>query len=170
MTLALLLFDTIDFLRYEYYRPRKINRLLKHNPFIDFEKKGFKKNNNQLIGQISGYCVCVGIEWEAYQKKPNYYFKVLYNPLSLNRYITFNEFIKFNDLIDKDGFYINPNSIERSCSKRELFKYHYRDILRDIDKMIVFLKLKDYYSVSYDEWESSFTKAEEIHDDYLLMI
>jgi hypothetical protein len=52
--------------------------------------------------------------------------------------MTLNEFIKFNNIIEDDAYYINPSSIERSFSKRELSKYHYNDILKDINKMIDF--------------------------------
>jgi hypothetical protein len=165
--LFVLITGSFGFVKYEILRSKKIKKILSLAPFSNFENKGFRKNNNELVGQINGYYVCAGIEWEDFQKKPVHYFKVLYNPLALTRHITFSEFVKFNEILEQDGFYISPNSIEKTYSKKELAKYHYNDISREIGKMINFLNIKCLDSVSYDEWQESFSKANEIEDKYL---
>jgi hypothetical protein len=168
--LLVFLTGSLGLLKHEVWRPIIIRKRLDLVPFIDFKMKGFKYINNHLIGEIKGYSVCVGIKWESYQKKPDYYFKVLYNPMSLKRFMTLNEFIKFNNIIEDDAYYINPSSIERSFSKRELSKYHYNDILKDINKMIDFLKLKDLNSISYDKWKDSFSKIDDLESAYLSQV
>ena len=168
--LLVFLTGSLGLLKHEVWRPTIIKKKINLEPFTNFKMKGFKQSNNHLIGEIRGYCVCVGIEWESYQKKPDYYFRVLYNPMSLNRLLTLNEFIKFNDVLADNHYYINPNSIERSFSKKELSKYHYRDILRDINKMIDFLKSKDFYSINYDKWKDGFSKIDDLENEYLSQV
>lgn len=165
--LTVLITGSFGFVKYEVLRPKKKANSLNSAPFTNFRNHGFKENNKELIGQINGYHVCAGIEWENYQKKPIYYFRVLFNPLSLNRHITFSEFIKFNEVISKNEFYINPNRIEKSYSNKELAKNHYRDIIIEIEKMIDFLKFKGLKSISHKEWRTSISTIEKIEDDYL---
>ncbi len=130
--LILISIGTINLLKYEYFRPKKINHFLNLSPFSNFKMNGFKQINNEFIGEINGYCVTVGIEWESYQKKPVFYFKILFNPLSLKRNLTFDEFINFNDvLLLDDNFFITLNRIENTFSKKELSKIQYKDLLKN---------------------------------------
>lgn len=167
--IPLLVFITgsLSFLKYEVWRKYKIEKRLKFKPFSDFKIRGFKQFDRCLIGKINGYYVHVGIQWENYQKKPDYFFRVLYNPKSLGRFMKLNEFIKFNNELERDSFYVNPSCIENSFSKRELSKYQYRDILKDINKMIEFLKIKELNSIDYNKWEHSLSIVDNLESEYL---
>lgn len=167
--IPLLVFITGSFglLKYEVWRPTKIRKKLALKPFTYFKNRNFKQFDRYLIGKINGYYVCVGIEWENYQKKPAYYYKVLYNPKSLGRFITLNEFIKFNNELETNSFYINPSSIEKSYTRREFSKLQHRDILKDINKMIDFLKMNELNSIDYNKWKLSLSTVDDLESEYL---
>lgn len=163
------IFGTFDYLKHEIFRPNRIKRELNSDPFLVFRRTGFKAVDNELRGQIENYHVNVGIEWKSYQKKPDYYFRVLYNPLSLGRHLKFEEYIKFNDIEDND-FFVRLHLIDKSHSKKEFLKYKFNDSLKEIKRMIDYLKSKKLKPISFKEWERSYYEFSEIEESYLSKI
>lgn len=162
--LIMFFFSTQDFIKEEYYKPYFVKKKRLISPLSDFKNKGFKKNKNELIGQIGHYTVCVGFEWDRYEKRPNYYSRILFNPLSYGRFLRQDEHEKFNDLLMNNNQALFIDSIYNTYVKKRLLKVKYDDMFNDILYSIKFLKSRKLSVIDYDEWvsyESRVLKHEE---------
>ncbi|SHH54825.1 hypothetical protein [Winogradskyella jejuensis] len=164
--LFLSILDFIEYLKYEKIRPKRIEKWLDLKPFSDFKMKKFEKQNSYYRGIINNYFVLVGIEWEDYQKNPSYYLKVLFNPYSKDKIMSFNHFIKKNDFGNTD-YFNDLQSLNKYYNKKEFSKINYIDLNREINKMIDYLVKNNFKSISLVKWNKSKDYVCEVKEDYL---
>lgn len=150
---GVLFFSTKDYIIEEYYKPFWIKKKINSSPFSNFRRKGFVMKDNELVGNIRGYIICVGIEWSKFDKRPNFYFRVLFNPMSYGRLIRKDEYEVFNDSLtnEKAKFFID--SIYKLYDKKRFSKHKYNNMLDDILKVIDFSKSRKLLPISMSEWE-----------------
>ena len=157
---------TFDFFKQEFYRANKIKKILRENPFNSLKKLRFQLKNNEYVGSLSGYIINIGAEWESYQKKPNFYLKVLFDPRIKTSYMEFDEFLKYNEL-SRDEFYVGLNYILKDYNRKQISKMLVRDFVRDINTLVDFLKTNKVNSIGHCEWSKSRLYLEEIESYYL---
>ncbi|MCC1484173.1 hypothetical protein [Winogradskyella immobilis] len=152
--------SSIEFIKHEYYKKWLIKRLLDKTPLIEFLSHNFLKHENFIVGELRGYTVVVGIDWQKHQDRYGYYYQVLFDPFINGRMLNLKECKSFQEEIIKNKLNFNLNSIDKFYGKRKVFlRKEHKDILSDIYDTIEWLMLRNFKPISFIEWIDSFSKA-----------
>lgn len=150
---GVLFFSTKDYIIEEYYKPFWIKKKINSSPFSNFRRKEFMMKDNELVGNIRGYIICVGIEWSKYDKRPNFYFRLLFNPMSYGRLIRKDEYEAFNNSLKKEKATFFIDSIYKLYEEKRFSKHRFNNMLDDILKVIDFSKSRKLLPISMSEWK-----------------
>ncbi|WP_138433448.1 hypothetical protein [Winogradskyella algicola] len=165
--LGVLFFSTKDYIIEEYYKPFWIKKKINSSPFSNFRRKGFIMKDSELVGNIRGYIICVGIEWSKFDKRPNFYFRVLFNPMSYGRLIRKDEYEVFNNSLKREKATFFIDSIYKLYEKKIFSKHKYNHMRDDILKAIDFSKSRKLLPISMSEWKEYSLKVSKQEETFV---
>ncbi|PKG52849.1 hypothetical protein [Olleya sp. 1-3] len=161
--------SAMRYYNYEVLRPKKIIEELNSELFNEFKRNGFKLKGRDWVGQIRDYTVLAGIEWENHQETPDYRFRVLFDPLSLGRNLSLEEYVNYNDL-EKNNFYVNLSHLEKSHNLKAYSSLNYNRPLIVINSMVDYLIIKNLIPITPKEWGKHVFNIERMEKKYLSKI
>lgn len=167
--IMLSLLSVMRYYNYEVLRPKKIIEELNSELFNEFKRNGFKLKGRDWVGQIRDYTVLAGIEWENHQETPDYRFRVLFDPLSLGRNLSLEEYVNYNDL-EKNNFYVNLSHLEKSHNLKASSSLNYNRPLSVINSMVDYLIIKNLIPITHKEWGKHVFNIERMEKKYLSKI
>lgn len=163
--LILTFFSVLEFVKYEVIRPKKIKSVLEES-FIESIKINKQKIRNSYLLNIYDYDIIIEPEWERFQKKLNFNFRVLFDPLSLDRTISKEEYVRFNDA-ENHKYFFQLNCLVLSLNENQFNKLNKKSFMSEIKLMTELLVLKKLKPITYKNWILSYAKMEELESKYL---
>ena len=167
--IILSLLSVMRYYNYEVLKPKKIREELNSELFNEFKRNGFKLKGTEWVGHIRDYTVLAGIEWENHQETPDYRIRVLFDPLSLGRHLSLEEYVNYNDL-EKNNFHVNLSHLEKSHNLKAFSSPNYNRPLTVINSMVDYLIIKNLIPITYKEWEKHVFNIERMEKKYLSKI
>lgn len=163
--LILTFFSVLEFVKYEVIRPKKIKSVLEES-FIESIKINKQKIKNNYLLNIYDYDIIIEPEWERFQKKLNFNFRVLFDPLSLDRTISKEEYVSFNDA-ESHKYFFQLNCLVLSLNENQFNKLNKKSFISEIKLMTELLVSKKLNPITYKNWILSNAKMEELESKYL---